>query len=259
MERASTLSQVRSTPASLKRRSRNGQGTSRPRHYADGAVERRLVTRKRCHAESAPCVASLDAGDKTVAGFAVEDLGLAIEPAARAAARRSLDSAGLLLGEGHGVRENPLLIRALMQAFGLTSVALEWPEDRRSPRGAGRTRRSRAAAGDLVRRSWAQAAARAAAIWPRPSRRAISDRQPAQQGPQPKTRQCPGRAVRLQGPAALPGSTGQTSLVRPAVRPFGPCLHDLSLDGRVHRVLPPDSALAPLLGTEPASAVLIHD
>jgi hypothetical protein len=49
---------------------------------------------------------------------------------ALAAARRSLDSAGLLLlGEIHGVGENPLLIRALMQAFGLTSLALEWPGD----------------------------------------------------------------------------------------------------------------------------------
>jgi hypothetical protein len=65
-----------------------------------------------------------------VAEFAVTDPGLVIEPPARAAAQRSLDSAGLLLlGEIHGVRENPLLIRALMQAFGLTSLALEWPED----------------------------------------------------------------------------------------------------------------------------------
>jgi hypothetical protein len=77
-----------------------------------------------------PCVASLDAFHKAVADFAVEDLGLVIEPAALAAAGRSLDSAGLLLlGEMHGVRENPLLIRALMQAFGLTSLALEWPDD----------------------------------------------------------------------------------------------------------------------------------
>jgi hypothetical protein len=53
-----------------------------------------------------------------------------IEPRARAAARQSLDSSGLLLlGEIHGVRENPLLIHALMNAFGLTSLALEWPED----------------------------------------------------------------------------------------------------------------------------------
>src|SRR5215475_2752274 len=43
---------------------------------------------------------------------------------------QSLGSSGLLLlGEMHGVRENPLLIHALMNAFGLTSLALEWPED----------------------------------------------------------------------------------------------------------------------------------
>ena len=50
------------------------------------------------------------------------------EPSAVGAARQSLDDSGLLLlGEVHGVAENPLLIRALMQAFGLTSLALEWP------------------------------------------------------------------------------------------------------------------------------------
>jgi hypothetical protein len=77
-----------------------------------------------------PCVASLDAFHQAIAEFAVVDPGLVIEPAALAAGRRSLDSAGLLLlGEVHGVRENPLLIRALMQAFGLASLALEWPEE----------------------------------------------------------------------------------------------------------------------------------
>ena len=35
----------------------------------------------------------------------------------------------LLVGEVHGVRENPLLIRALMRVFGLKSLALEWPEE----------------------------------------------------------------------------------------------------------------------------------
>lgn len=60
----------------------------------------------------------------------VGDLGLVIEPAAQAAAGRSLDSGGLLLlGEMHGVRENPLVIRALTQAFGVTSLALEWPDE----------------------------------------------------------------------------------------------------------------------------------
>ena len=83
-----------------------------------------------CHAGRVPCVTSLDALHRAVAEFAVTDPGLAIEPLALAAGRRSLDSAGLLLlGEIHGVRENPLLIRALMQALGLTSLALEWPED----------------------------------------------------------------------------------------------------------------------------------
>ena len=77
-----------------------------------------------------PCAASLDALHQAVAEFHVTNLGLGIEPPALAAVRRSLDSAGLLLlGEVHGVQENPLIIRALMQVFGLTSLALEWPED----------------------------------------------------------------------------------------------------------------------------------
>jgi hypothetical protein len=77
-----------------------------------------------------PCVTSLYTLHQAVAEFGVTDPGLVIHPAARAEAQRSLDSAGLLLlGEIHGVRENPLLIRALMQEFGLTSLALEWPED----------------------------------------------------------------------------------------------------------------------------------
>ena len=72
----------------------------------------------------------MDAFHRAVAEFVVTDLDLVIEPRARAAARQSLDSSGLLLlGEIHGVRENPLLIHALMNAFGLTSLALEWPED----------------------------------------------------------------------------------------------------------------------------------
>ena len=75
-----------------------------------------------------PCVASLDAFHRAIDEFVVEDLDLVVEPAALAAGR-SLDSCGLLLlGEMHGVRENPPVIRAVMQAFGLTSLALEWPD-----------------------------------------------------------------------------------------------------------------------------------
>ena len=59
-----------------------------------------------------PSVASVDALRRAVTEFGVTDPGLVVEPEAMAAARRSLDSSGLLLlGETHGVRENPLLIR----------------------------------------------------------------------------------------------------------------------------------------------------
>lgn len=77
-----------------------------------------------------PCVASLEELDRAAASFAVTDPGLDIEPTALAVARRSLQESGLLLlGEVHGVAENPLLTRSLMRAFGLTGLALEWHED----------------------------------------------------------------------------------------------------------------------------------
>jgi hypothetical protein len=74
-----------------------------------------------------PALASLAAFTQAVADFPVSDPGLVLEPAARAAAVRSAAESGfVLLGEVHGVRENPLLIRALLQALGLTGLALEW-------------------------------------------------------------------------------------------------------------------------------------
>jgi hypothetical protein len=77
-----------------------------------------------------PGVDSIEAFVQAAAEFAVAGLELRAEPSAVSAARRSLDDSGLLLlGEVHGVAENPLLIRALMQVFGLTSLALEWPGD----------------------------------------------------------------------------------------------------------------------------------
>jgi hypothetical protein len=67
---------------------------------------------------------------QATAEFVVADVDLVAEPAAAAAAQRSLGDSGLLLlGEMHGARENPLLARALMQAFGITRLALEWDED----------------------------------------------------------------------------------------------------------------------------------
>lgn len=77
-----------------------------------------------------PSVASLEELHRAAAGFTVADVGLAIESAALAAAQGALAESGLLLlGEVHGVRENPLIIRALMQALGLSDLALEWPEE----------------------------------------------------------------------------------------------------------------------------------
>jgi len=77
-----------------------------------------------------PAVATVEALLHEVAEFAVVDLPLRIEPAAAAAVEQSLTDSGLLLlGEAHGARENPLVIRALMRAFGLTRLALEWPEE----------------------------------------------------------------------------------------------------------------------------------
>jgi hypothetical protein len=75
-----------------------------------------------------PAVSTLDDLRDAVADFAVTRLDLPFEPDAWAAARRSLDGAGfLLLGEVHGVAENPLIVREVMRALGLTSLALEWP------------------------------------------------------------------------------------------------------------------------------------
>src|SRR6516165_9480495 len=83
-----------------------------------------------CHAVRVPCVTSVEGLLQAVTGFVVADVDLAAEPAAAAVAQRSLDDSGLLLlGEIHGARENPLLARALMQAFGITRLALEWDED----------------------------------------------------------------------------------------------------------------------------------
>jgi hypothetical protein len=77
-----------------------------------------------------PPIASLEAFERAAARFGIADLKLMIEPSAGEAVRRSLDQSGLLLlGEVPGVSENPLIIRALMQAFGLSGLALEWPAD----------------------------------------------------------------------------------------------------------------------------------
>ena len=76
-----------------------------------------------------PAVASLAEFARAVADFPATDLGIEVEPAARAAAERSVRESGfLLLGEVHGVRENPLITAALLREFALAGVALEWPD-----------------------------------------------------------------------------------------------------------------------------------
>ena len=87
--------------------------------------------RRACDPDWVPRVRSVEALAQAVAGFVVEDLDLELGPAAVEAAQRSVEESGLLLlGEVHGVRENPLPARALMRVFGLTRLALEWPEGR---------------------------------------------------------------------------------------------------------------------------------
>jgi hypothetical protein len=75
-----------------------------------------------------PGVNSLEVFQQAVNEFDITSLRLTIDPAALAAARQSLDQSGLLLlGEVHGVLQNPLLARALMAALEVTGLALEWP------------------------------------------------------------------------------------------------------------------------------------
>jgi hypothetical protein len=75
-----------------------------------------------------PGIASLEAFQRGVHEFDILNFQLDIEPAALAAARRSLEESGLLLlGEVHGVRQNALIARELMAALDISGLALEWP------------------------------------------------------------------------------------------------------------------------------------
>jgi hypothetical protein len=75
-----------------------------------------------------PGIASLEAFQRGVHEFDIDNFQLDIEPAALGAARRSLDESGLLLlGEVHGVRQNAVIARELMTALDITGLALEWP------------------------------------------------------------------------------------------------------------------------------------
>lgn len=59
--------------------------------------------------------------------FPVDGLALEIDPDAAEAVQTSLAGGRLLLGEVHGVRENPQIVAALIRRFGIGGLALELP------------------------------------------------------------------------------------------------------------------------------------
>ena len=66
--------------------------------------------------------------EAAVVAFDTTDLPLVIEPAASALVSAATDAAGLvLLGEIHGVEQNPLIVASIMRTFGLRVLGLEWP------------------------------------------------------------------------------------------------------------------------------------
>lgn len=71
----------------------------------------------------------MDGLRRAVDEFDTDAFELPVEAAALERARRSVEVSGLLLlGEVHGVLENPLVIMRLMRVLDLTHLALEWPE-----------------------------------------------------------------------------------------------------------------------------------
>ena len=72
-------------------------------------------------------LSTLDELCQAIDRYSVESLPLRVEPEAEAAVRESLKSSRLLLvGECHGVAENPLIASALLEHFNLRGLALEW-------------------------------------------------------------------------------------------------------------------------------------
>lgn len=67
--------------------------------------------------------------EQAVQEFQVAELQTEFEPRAVEASRAVIGKAGIfLLGETHGVRENPLIIYTIIKQFGLKALGLEWPE-----------------------------------------------------------------------------------------------------------------------------------
>ena len=74
-------------------------------------------------------LSTLDELRQAIDRYTLESLPLRVEPDAEAAVRESLESSRLLLvGECHGVAENPLIASALLEHFELRGLALEWED-----------------------------------------------------------------------------------------------------------------------------------
>jgi len=74
-----------------------------------------------------PAVATLEGFEQAVRDADASAVDLVVDPEASAAARRSLEESGLLLlGEVHGAAENPRVIRAVLETFGIGTLGLEW-------------------------------------------------------------------------------------------------------------------------------------
>ena len=77
-----------------------------------------------------PGVHTIEALMAAVQAFDATPLGLQVDSDADAAVRQSLRRTGLvLLGEGHGIAQMPVLVGELIAWFGLGGIALEWHED----------------------------------------------------------------------------------------------------------------------------------
>ncbi|MEV5897331.1 hypothetical protein [Nonomuraea fuscirosea] len=76
-----------------------------------------------------PATDTMDGLRLAVDEFDTQSFDLLVEVKALDLAARSLAESGLLLlGELHGVQENPLIVQGLMRALRVTTLALEWPE-----------------------------------------------------------------------------------------------------------------------------------
>ncbi len=79
-------------------------------------------------------IEDLETFRQAVDGFLAETFVVEVDPEADALIRESLDGSGMvLIGEVHGVAENPLVISSLAERFGVGMVALEWPVELTEP------------------------------------------------------------------------------------------------------------------------------